>query len=74
MLCCSNLGGQHQAPHFFKLAKESDGWCTPEHPAPDMATTVATLIETRFLPDSALDFLKRCFVIHEVKHCMPELA
>ncbi len=60
------------APHFFKLAKESDGWCTPPHSASNMATTVAALHDAQLLSDSALDFIKRCFDIHEVKHCMPK--
>lgn len=62
------------APHFFNLAKDNDGWCTPTHSARDMAATVAALRDAQFLSDSTLDFLKRCFLTHEVKHCMPELA
>ncbi len=37
-----------------------------------MATTVAALLEAQLLSDSTLDFIKRCFVIPEVKHCMPK--
>ncbi len=82
--CCAaetlvgNIERMYAAPcwahHFFRLAKDNDGWCTPKHSVPDMATTVAALHETQFLSDSTLDFIKSCFVIHEVKHCMPELA
>ncbi|KAL0050269.1 hypothetical protein WJX82_007772 [Trebouxia sp. C0006] len=49
------------APHFFKLAKDNDGWCTPAHPAPDMATIVAALHDAQFLSESALDFIKTLF-------------
>lgn len=59
---------------LLKLTKDNDGWCTPAHPAPDMATIVAALHDAQFLSESALDFIKRCFFLHEVKHFMPELA
>ena len=58
------------APHFFKLAKDNDGWCTPTHSARDMAATVAALRDAQFLSDSTLDFLKRCFLTHESPACL----
>lgn len=62
------------APHFFNLAKDNDGWCTPTHSARDMAATVAALRDAQFLSDSTLDFLKRCFLTHETAQSAAEVA
>ncbi|KAL0027426.1 hypothetical protein WJX77_000131 [Trebouxia sp. C0004] len=66
----SNIGGMCAAPcwapHFFKLAKDSDGCCSPNHSVPDMATTMAALHEAHLLSDRTLDFIKSCFVTHEM--------
>ncbi|DBB05596.1 TPA: hypothetical protein ACH3X1_012540 [Trebouxia sp. C0004] len=66
----SNIGGMCAAPcwapHFFKLAKDSDGCCSPNHSVPDMATTMAALHEAHLLSDRTLDFIKSCFVTHEL--------